>query len=44
MRDCRETNIGKEHDKSHLFDRNAKIPTREELKTNQEQKTASMDD
>jgi virulence-associated protein VapD len=28
MRDCRETNIGKEHDKSHIFDKNAIIPTR----------------
>lgn len=31
MRDCRETNIGKEHDKSHVFDKKADIPTREEL-------------
>jgi hypothetical protein len=33
MRDCRETNIGREHDKNHVFDKNANIPTREELKT-----------
>lgn len=26
MRDCRETNIGKEHSKNHVFDKNAKIP------------------
>lgn len=32
MRDCRETNIDKEHDKSHVFDKNAHIPTGEELK------------
>ncbi len=26
MRDCRETNIGKEHSKNHIFDKNADIP------------------
>lgn len=25
MRDCRETNIGREHSKNHLFDKNADI-------------------
>lgn len=34
MRDCRETNIEKEHVKSHVFDKNADIPTREELNKN----------
>ena len=40
MRDCRESNIGREHSKNHLFDENAKVPTREELNAqkNQEQK------
>lgn len=33
MRDCRETNIGKEHNKSHIFDKTAQIPTREQLQT-----------
>jgi hypothetical protein len=32
MRDCREANIGKEHDKNRVFDKNIKVPTREELK------------
>lgn len=32
MRDCRETNIGREHNKYHLFDKNAEVLTREELK------------
>ena len=32
MRDCREPNIGKEHDKSHIFDKSANILTREEMK------------
>jgi len=26
MRDCRETNIGKEHSKNYVFDKNAKVP------------------
>ena len=26
MRDCRETNIGREHSKNHLFDKNADVP------------------
>lgn len=30
MRDCREANIGKEHNKNHIFDKTANIPTREE--------------
>lgn len=29
MRDCRETNIGKEHSKNHLFDQNAEVLPRE---------------
>lgn len=28
MRDCRETNIGKEHSKNHIFDKNAKVELR----------------
>lgn len=32
MRDCRETNIGKQHDKNHLFVKTTKVLTREELK------------
>ncbi|MCD7771079.1 MAG: hypothetical protein LUH23_03190 [Oscillospiraceae bacterium] len=32
MRDCRETNIGREHDKNHIFDKTAEVKTREELK------------
>jgi len=28
MRDCRETNIGKEHSKNHIFDKNADVPAR----------------
>lgn len=31
MRDCRETNIGKEHSKNYMFDKDADIPTRDEL-------------
>lgn len=26
MRDCRETNIGKEHSKNHIFDNNLNFP------------------
>lgn len=44
MRDCRETNIGKQHDKNYLFDKSANIPTREELKANRGHKAASMED
>ena len=29
MRDCRETNIGREHSKNHLFDKDADICPRE---------------
>lgn len=29
MRDCRETNIGREHNKNHIFNKEAKIPARE---------------
>ena len=32
MRDCRETNIGKEHSKNHVFDKYADTSTREKLK------------
>ena len=31
MRDCRETNIGKEHNRNILFDKSANVPTRAEL-------------
>lgn len=30
MRDCRETNIGKEHSKNHIFDKSADVPIRNE--------------
>ncbi len=30
MRDCRETNIGREHSKNHIFDKNADVPARED--------------
>lgn len=33
MRDCRETNIGKEHDINDLFDKNMKVLTRKEIKS-----------
>ena len=36
MRDCRETNIGKEHDINNLFNKDADVPTRAELKEEQE--------
>lgn len=28
MRDCRETNIGKEHSKNHIFDKSVDVPIR----------------
>lgn len=31
MRDCREANIGKEHSKNYIFDKNADIPAKKEL-------------
>lgn len=31
MRDCRETNIGKEHSKNHVFDKNANVPIKGQL-------------
>ena len=37
MRDCRETNIGRSHDKNRLFNQDATIPTREELKSQEKQ-------
>lgn len=39
MRDCRETNIGKEHNKNHMFDKAAEVPTREELKAKKQEKS-----
>ena len=42
MRDCRETNIGKEHSKNYLFDKTVKIPTREELETKSSQDASSL--
>jgi hypothetical protein len=33
MRDCRQTNIGREQNQTYIFDKTAKVPTREELKT-----------
>lgn len=45
MRDCRETNIGREHNKSHLFDKGAKVLTREELNAQKQQEgQGSMND
>lgn len=32
MRDCRETEVGKEFERNYLFDKTVSIPTREELK------------
>lgn len=43
MRDCRETDIGNAHDKNYIFDKDADIPTREEMKANKGQDTASRD-
>jgi len=31
MRDCRQSNIDNEHSQNHLFNKDANIPTREEL-------------
>lgn len=36
MRDCRETNIGRENSKNHLFDKEAKILPRNEIKEEKE--------
>ena len=44
MRDCRETNIGKEHSKNYLFDKTIKIPTREELEAKSTQTKSSLND
>lgn len=33
MRDCRETNIGREHDLNHMFDKDMELTTKEELKS-----------
>lgn len=45
MRDCRETNTGKEHNKNHMFGKSAKVPAREEIKAQeqQEKKQGSLD-
>ena len=32
MRDCKVSNIGKEYNQNHLFDKNAPIPKRQEMK------------
>lgn len=42
MRDCRETDIGREHSKNYLFDKTVKIPTREELETKSSQDASSL--
>lgn len=34
MRDCRQTDIGRQTSQNHLFDKTAQIPTREEMKKN----------
>lgn len=44
MRDCRETNIGKEHSKNYLFDKTVNVPTREELEAKPEQNKSSLND
>lgn len=46
MRDCRETNIGREHSKNHVFDKGAEVPTREEIKAKEQEtsKLGSMED
>lgn len=36
MRDCRETNIGREHSKNYIFDKEADIPAREHRKRQSE--------
>lgn len=43
MRDCRETNIGKEHSKNILFDKNANIPKRSEVQKD-DKKTHTMEE
>lgn len=45
MRDCRETNIGREHDKKHIFDKDAEVLTREELnKQRKQEQQGSLSD
>ena len=44
MKDCRETNIGKEHSKNYLFDKTVNVPTREELEAKPEQSKSSLND
>lgn len=45
MRDCRETNIGREHNKNHIFDKNADVLTREELRAqNRQEKEGNLSD
>ena len=42
MRDCRETEIGLEFSKNHLFNKNVILPTREELETKSSQDASSL--
>ena len=42
MRDCRETEIGVEFSKNHLFNKNVILPTREELETKSSQDASSL--
>lgn len=44
MRDCRETDIGREHSKNYLFDKTVNVPTREELEAKPEQSKSSLND
>lgn len=37
MRDCRETNIGREHNKNHIFNKDVKVLTREEMNAQRRQ-------
>ena len=43
MRDCRESNIGKEHNLNFMFDKEALVATREETKAQKQQKVDSFD-
>lgn len=44
MKDCRETEIGIEYSKNHLFDKTVNLPTREELEAKPEQSKSSLND
>lgn len=45
MRDCRESNIGKEHNLNYMFDKDAEVLTREELnKQKKQEQQGSLSD